>query len=127
MGRRCGALTIGVVLAAVLAMPARSAAGGDDLSLAVLLDNRAGVPATVLDVAKTEVARIVRRAGMHVDWVTDESQPTEPHAVMVRLIVQPKFQGRTRLESQIQMGAAPESARECGAPVYLFFDQIVRF
>jgi hypothetical protein len=97
----------------------------------VLLDDRASVAPRVLDLAEKEAARIYRHTGIQLVWLTGPKTTSIPpgteklHAFTVRLIVQPRFLGTPGDPSSFLMGAAPDSALDCGGTAYVFFDQIV--
>src|SRR5262249_53527311 len=125
MDARFRTFALPVAVLSFLSAPGRSAER--EAPVAVFVDDRAAVPGALLDEGKKGAAQIARRAGFRIVWLAEQPGPDGPDAVAIRLIVQPRFLGRPGRESQFLMGAAPESAAECGSVVYLFFDQIVQF
>jgi hypothetical protein len=101
-----------------------TAAAEDGRRVVVLIDNRAEVRPAVLDQAGKHAAGVHRTAGVTMEWRVSEERSD---SFTVRLVIQNKFRGTSGFTSKLLMGAAPESAVECGGVAYLFHDQIVAF
>lgn len=99
--------------------------------MVVLVDDRAMVQPLVLDLAEKQAARIYQHAGAKMVWrsVREPAMRAERpgHGFTVRLIIQAKFRGTSGAASPFLMGAAPNTAVDCGGVAYLFFDQVVAF
>lgn len=107
--------------------PGRSfAAGNEGRSVVVLVDDRARVQPHILDLAERQAARIYKQAGARMVW-RSAREPVVNAGFTVRLVIQAEFRGESGSPSPFLMGAAPDSAVECGGVVYLFFDQIMAF
>jgi len=114
----------GFALAVAMTAPLSAARvdPSSDRSIVVRVDDRAQVPASTLDRAGQEAARIYRLAGLKLLW-THASDAGGRFAV--RLIILPRFAGAVAAHAPTLMGAAPVFTQECDASVYLFFAQIV--
>jgi hypothetical protein len=125
-------LVLGVVVVVALSN-ARASAAQVDRSVAVLIDDRAGVWPGDLDQAGKEASRIYRHAGVKMVWLrapepAGDALPehvAQSHgSVVVRLIIQPRFQGTPGAASSFLMGSALVTSHECGGIAYLFLEQI---
>jgi hypothetical protein len=92
----------------------------------VLVDDRARVQPHILDLAEKQAARIYQQAGAKMVWRSAQ-EPVVNAGFTVRLVIQAVFRGASPSASPFLMGAAPDSAVECGGVAYLFFDQIMAF
>jgi hypothetical protein len=126
-------VSLGVALVVGLGQGRSLAAGEAGASVVVLVDDRAKVPPHVLDLTEQQAARIYKQTGVRIVWrsapepVATEG-PVESHdAFTVRLVIQAKFRGAPGAGSPFLMGAAPDTAVDCGGVAYLFFDQVVAF
>ena len=123
---------MGVVLVVGLC-PDSSLAAGDERSVVVLVDDRAKVEPLILDLAEKQLGRIYQQAGVRMIWrsakepVISEGHVKSRDGFTVRLIIQAKFRGAAGNMAPFLMGAAPDTAADCGGVAYLFFDQIVSF
>lgn len=122
------------VLLVVGICPGRAfAAGGEERPVVVLVDDRARVPPLLLDLAEKQAARTYQQAGVKMIWRSADEPGVSDGPVKtrggftVRLIIQVKFRGASGTTAPFLMGAAPDTAAECGGVVYLFFDQITSF
>jgi hypothetical protein len=122
--------------AVVVGLGARAFTAADSgRSVAVLIDDRAGVWPGDLDQAAKEASRIYRQAGVKLVWLVvpesaGDALPEDllkpENSVMIRLIIQPRFQGTLVAATQsFLLGATVLIADECGGVVYLFFDQVI--
>jgi hypothetical protein len=87
----------------------------------------------ILDQAGKEASRIYRHAGLKMAWLpVPESSGADPlehlakahDSVVVRLIVQPRFQGAWGTASSWLLGSAVVTTHACGGVAYLFLEQI---
>jgi hypothetical protein len=108
----------------------------DAIPLAVIVHDRAEVPAEALDQAMKQAASIYGQIGVAVEWRRDsghEGAPagngrrTSPPAFSVWLILQDKLRATTARTEKFIMGAAVAPERECRGTVYLFNDQVEEF
>ena len=107
--------------------PGRSLAAGDlGRPVVVLVDDRARVQPHILDLAEKQAARVYKHAGATMVWRAAR-EPVVNAGFTVRLVIQAEFRGASGAASPFLMGAAPDTAVECGGVAYLFFDQIMAF
>jgi hypothetical protein len=107
--------------------PGRSFAAGDlGRSVVVLVDDRARVQPHILDQAERQAGRIYKHAGAKMVW-RSAHEPVGNAGFTVRLVIQAEYRGTSGGTSPLLMGAAPDTAVECGGVAYLFFDQIIAF
>jgi hypothetical protein len=102
------------------------AAGDEVRPVVVLVDDRARIQPHILDLAEKQAARIYKQAGARMVW-RSAREPVVNAGFTVRLVIQAEFRGASGGASLHLMGAAPDSAVECGGVAYLFFDQIIAF
>ena len=109
------------------------AAGDEGRPVVVLVDDRARVQPHLLDLAEKQAARIYTHAGAKMVWrsapaaVRSEGPEAPDDGFTVRLVIQAEFRGASGSTPTFLMGAAPDTAVECGGVAYLFFDQITAF
>ncbi len=95
-------------------------------AVVVLVDDRARVQPHVLDLAEKQAARIYQHAGARMVW-RSAREPGVNAGLTVRLIIQAEFRGASGAGAPFLMGAAPDTAVECGGAAYVFFDKIMAF
>ena len=80
----------------------------------------------ILELAEKQAARIYKHAGATMVWRAAHETVVDA-GFTVRLVIQAEFRGVSGAASPFLMGAAPETAVECGGVPYLFFDRIMAF
>jgi hypothetical protein len=86
----------------------------------VVVEDRAHVPAWILDHAEKEASRIYRRAGVTTVW---RETAAAVNGFTVELIIMPALTAPRMGRARFVLGATTET-RECGGSSYVFYDQV---
>jgi hypothetical protein len=124
------------LMTAALAMSdhAVTAAVEQSRQLVVVVNDLARVMPAVLDQAEKEATRILRHAGVGVEWHAEPAgiwpapganDRSPSGSFLIRLVVLPKFLGAPAARSRVLMGATVAARRACDGVIYVYQAEVI--